>query len=223
VTKRVALVVVAFLLLAASCGGGKAASTASPATTGPSRTTPADGRANEPVPGDYVYDLSGRKGTQAPTGTEITETISAEGKIFNSDIRNNRVSSEVKLVRRWENDGIYLTSTVQTVNGQSRTCTFTHPIKLIPLPFKAGKLAEQKTTDRGCEGVHNIDVQERTTTADATGRKWTVWKIVESEANLQGIELDQQTHFFSPDLGVDVRTWSDSKASSSQSLLKTYP
>jgi len=214
VTKRVAVFVL--LLLVAACS-----SNSSPKTTaGPTMAPVAAGHANRPHAGKYVYSLTGAQGTRVPAGTAITETISSSGDTYTSKITNNQNPNFTVLERKWSSSGVTLDRTETHLQGRPvTTCSFAPPLRVIPIPIKTGALPNQNWGTAGCSGVTLITVDGQQQIQDGTGRSWTVWKI---EEKTQTPTMDIQTHYFSPQLGVDIRD-ERSAPSSTVILLTSYP
>ncbi len=228
--KRVAVAVL-LLLVATACGSkspskpstGSAPSASASASVRPavSRPPATGGSVNRPVAGTYSYLLSGMQGTNVPTGAQINETISISGDTFTSKITNNENPNYSVLVRQWTASGVLLKQTqthLQTKTAE--TCAFQPPIKVIPLPLAPATLPNQQWGSSACSGVTMIKVDGEQTTSDGNGKVWKTWKI---EEKTQTPTIDVQTHYFSPDLGVDVRDERSAQSGSTVTLLTNYP
>jgi len=217
VTKRVALV--ALLVLAVACG--KAAPKTTPAAKRPAVSA---GESNRPVSGVYVYTLTSEKGAKLPTGFERIETISSSANTYTSAITSNQGPNHVTYTKAWSSDGLTLVASDITANGSELRCAYNPPIKEVPFPLKVEKLPRQNWAggpNLNCSGSTDIDVVGQETAYDGRGKSWETWKIV--EATTAGTGMSTQTHWFSPDLGVDVRDESASTSLTTMSVLKDYP
>ena len=222
--------VVLLLLVAAACSKSaeKPKATASAVPTASlrpkvSRPPVSAGSVNRPVAGVYVSTLTSLKGPALPSGMERIETITSSGKdVFQSIIGTNKNSNQVIYQRKWSATGVTLLSSDALANGGERKCEYQPPINLFPLPLKDGALEEQHWSDANlaCSGTTQITVLGQDTTTDARGKKWSVWKI-EEKTNSGGDST--QLHWFSPELGVDIRDQSTSPAQTTLSILRDYP
>jgi hypothetical protein len=227
-TKRFAVVLLA-LLLAAACRG-KSSPSSSPkasavATVKPqpavSRPPVTGGAVNRPVAGLYKYLLSGMQGTNVPGGAEIDEQISVSGDIFTSRITNNENPNYSILERHWTASGVLLDRTETHLQGKAASiCAFQPPIKVVPLPLTTETLPNQQWGNSSCSGVTMIKVDGEVTTSDGNGKVWKVWKI---EEKTQTPTIDVQVHYFSPDLGVDVRDERNAQTGGTVTLLTAHP
>jgi len=219
VTKRI--VIALALLLAAACSGK---STPPKASSSPAATRPpvSDGQVNRPLAGVYVYTLSSVSGAALPPGLERIETVSISGNTYKSLITDNKNANQDTFFRLWTSSAVELAVSDAIVSGGERKCTYTPPIKVVPIPLKIGKLARQSWTspDLACTGTTDINVISQETVADAKGTKWSTWKI--QEVTSSG-GTSTQTHWFSPVLGADIRDQSTSPNESTLSVLSDYP
>jgi hypothetical protein len=219
VTKRIG---VALLLLIAAACGGKTPSPKASATPAPSRPPVAPGQSNRPLAGSYTYTLSSTKGPAVPQGMQRLETVTISGDRYTSVIGDNENANHVTFVRVWSSTGLTLVSSDAVAGTNERKCAYNPPIRLIPLPLKVEKLPRQtwSSPDLACSGTTDINVIGQETTTDGQGKSWSTWKI-EEVTNSGGTST--QTHWFSPDLGVDIRDQSASSAQTTLSVLRDHP
>ncbi len=220
-TKRFAIVAL-LLTLAAACGGGKAKPSATVGSTPKAtRETPPSGQANKPVVGRYVYELKALTGTKLPADFERIDDVTVNGDTVSISTSSNKSPNSVVFNRKFAADGITLVSSKTHTTDRDVPCDYKPPIKVVPFPLKAGTTPTQSWGDAApCMGKTDVNVMGEEEVADAGGRKWKTWKI-EERTTAGG--LSTQLHWFSPELGLDVRNQSTSPNQSTLSVLRDYP
>lgn len=211
------------LLLAAACGGKSTPASTATAKPKVSRPPVSGGQVNRPVTGSYTYTLSTISGAALPAGMERIEALTISGDIYTSVISDNKNSNHVTFYRRWTAAGELLESSDAVANASERKCIYRPPIKVIPIPLKTGKLARQawQSPDLACSGTTDLNVLGPASVSDAKGKTWSTWKV--EEVTTSGGGTSTQLHWFSPELGVDIRDQSSSPGQSTLSVLRDYP
>ena len=227
-TRRTATLILAALLSFVACGSPpddqaepQATETATPA---------ADGDAAPQVPerpraGDYVYEFIGLGTTDVPDGTVLTDSIAVEGEDIVITVTNSRNDNARRIGRRWEEGRVVETSNQTIIGGTRRACTYDPPIEIMHIPVRVEEFKEQESGGPGCQTTNAINVVGREDTEDATGKVWPAW-VIERQI-LSGDRTDEETHWFSPELGHDVRvetiTVSGGRRTETAQLLRSYP
>lgn len=224
---RLPSLLVAALLALGACSSGSAVDddAQSLTTTPPADESVAPEVPEQPRPGTYVYELLGQRGTDVPEGSLLTEELSASGNDYSVLITNNQNSNTRTIRLRWEEERVVQLSNQTTVGGDRRTCNFEPPLETLHIPIRIEEFSEQATGGPGCNQTVAISVVGRQEIQDATGRTWSTW-IIEMQS-LSGGRTDEETRWFSPELGRDVRidtaTETDTRRSETTQLLSSFP
>jgi hypothetical protein len=222
-----------------------AAGTAAPAATqAPAGEVPpaAEGQVNRPKVGRYIYDVSGEgKGPfdpsprPIPSGAQTTTRITRSGNTNTDETTSSAQAGRIVAKTRWEPTKVLLLSYTVEQSGQTLSCTFNPPIEIIHIPIKAEKFPTQNLSGQGnaCGGTVDITVEGKENVKDATGKTWSTWrvKVHQEVRNNQLNTTADETRWFSPDLGVQVRAQSNqsgsfsgaSFSSKTTSVLRSHP
>lgn len=216
-------------MLASACGGGDGGGDTAgddrPATTagdGTARTPDVEaaeeGRVNVPEEGTYVYEYSSEQQNastpdatprRSKEGAELRREVSVSDDVITTADRTSEGSAVATVKRKIEEDGVYELSFETKTDQGTSGCTFSEPIRMIPIPLAEGELDAQPLEGEGgsCDGERTITVEGREETEDAEGVTWTTWRIeVETVVRGEGItNRSTDTRWFSPDLGTDIR------------------
>ncbi len=204
-----------------------AAGTAAPAATqAPSDQVPqaAEGQVNRPKAGRYVYDISGEStspfapGPQKfPSGSQTTTRITRSGNTNTDETTSSAQAGRVVAKSRWEASKVLLLSYTVEQSGQTLTCTFSAPLEIIRIPIKSETFPTQNLSGQGnaCGGTLKITVEGKENVKDAAGKTWSTWrvKVRQEVKNNQLTTTADETRWFSPDLGVQVRSQSNQSGS----------
>jgi hypothetical protein len=227
-------------------GGGattaptSAARTAAPATS--DRKPPAEGRANPPTDGTYVYSYSGTasdpfnpSGPPEKFNGELTTQSSHSGSTYTAEITNSEQPGRTTIRTRWSSTKVEMLSLKTESAAGDFGCTFDPPLLIIKFPIKPETFPTQTLKGEGnaCNGSLDITIVKKTTQKDATGKSWSVWEVkVKTTLKSGQLTLTQQeTRWLSPELGVEIRSngTSDGKyaaqsfKTTSTSALKKHP
>jgi hypothetical protein len=198
-----------------------AAATAAPGTggTGGQQTAPpaAQGGVNTPKDGKYVYTYKGEAtdpfNPAAPPQKfdgELTIESSHQGNVYTSEQTNTESPGRVTTRSRWEATRITLLSFKTETAGGDFSCTFDPPLLIAKIPIKPETFPTQqlKGTGNACDGKLDISVQAKETVQDATGKSWSTWRVrVKLQVgNEQFTNTTDQTQWFSPELGIEIKT-----------------
>ncbi|MEX0874729.1 MAG: hypothetical protein WD646_09075 [Actinomycetota bacterium] len=198
---------VALLLVVSACGNDPV----DPGTPAPDRTpgsgtmptAPPEGGVNRPQTGLYVYELTSTGETEVPAGTKITIDVSADGDLFTTLQTNNRNSNTAAVKEQWDANRVLRISTTVKVGDDEGVCVFEPSVETIRIPLKVEVYPDQEWSGENCEGTTTIRVTRQQNVEDAGGRVWPTWKI---EEKTMGESRTHLVRFFSPALGVDIRT-----------------
>lgn len=178
-----------------------------------------------PPAGDYVYKIVGLGTTTVDENTLLTERVSVAGDEFVIDVSNNRNDNTQQLRLRWEANRVVQLSNDISVDGVRRTCVYEPPLVLFNLPMKSEDLDEQSFDSTRCEQSIAISVTERASVKDDTGRTWATW-VIEVLREGRG-RTDEETHWFAPELGRDIRVETTSESAEAYNhtlrILRSYP
>lgn len=178
---------------------------------------PEDG-VNEPREGVYTYTLTSESTNAAtpdtpkrtsPPDAEWTSTISYEGETVVTKDKSSEGSGVATVVRTWDEDAVReLSFGTKTPQGEG-SCTFDEPFVVLKLPIEEGKLPKQDFKGEGanCNGQRTITVEKRDDASDANGHVWPTW-LIKVATTVEGTGLtvvSEDTRWFSPDLGKDIR------------------
>jgi hypothetical protein len=187
--------------------------------------TSASSEVARPRPGAYVYELAGIGGTEVPDGTQLTQTIAASGDVDFITVTTNRNDNTQRLELRWESKRVVQLSNQTTIGGQQRTCVYDPPLEVLHIPMFIEPFDDQTFRGAACESKVEIEVVDRDSVKDATGRAWSVW-VIETRSEASG-RSDMTTHWFSPELGRDIRTQTTTETTDRQDqteqILSRYP
>ncbi|MFN2592105.1 MAG: hypothetical protein ABR532_04635 [Candidatus Dormibacteria bacterium] len=189
------------------------------ATTPPRAPTPAGAPVSIPLPGTYVYDLSGTTqtpllGIAQPYQPGATLTIDVEGTSPQAggtevEYRGTSSQDQVQTTTREVFGGsrVVLSLTNLTFLGlASYDCTYTPPPEILPIPVQVVTLPTQTWSGAGCSGSLQLGVQGPETTT-AGGQTFTVWKVHSLVHYVAQSSVDvtlDTTSLFSPQLGMAV-------------------
>jgi hypothetical protein len=204
--------VVVSLIVAAACS-----------SSGSPKSSLAPGAVNRPKPGVYVYTLTSTKGPALPAGLERIETLSVSGNRYTSVISDNKNSNRVTYTRGWSSSGETLVAADVSTPTGSIQCAYHPPPRVLPLPLKIEKLPRQTYTapNLSCAGSKDIDVVDKETVKDGKGHRWSTYRI--DETTIESSTSTTQIHWFSPELGADIRSESVSKSLTTLSVLIDHP
>ena len=221
----------------AAPGGAGAAATAKPASQG-GVNTPKDGRYVYRYKGEQTDPFNPTAGPQQFDG-ELTVESSHSGNVYTAEQTNTESPGRVTTRTRWEPTRILLLSFKTETAGGDFNCTYDPPILIAKVPFHPEKFPTQNTKGSGnaCDGKFDINVERMETVKDATGRSWSTWRVhvVFTVGNEQFTNTTDQIQWFSPDLGLEIRTQETSKGEvrtpggsqkfggTSNSVLKSHP
>jgi hypothetical protein len=191
------------------------------ATQAPSGEVPkaAEGQINRPKSGRYVYDLSGEAtnplNPSAPPekfagGAQTTSNISHQGNVTTDESTTSEQAGRTVSKTRWESTKVSLLSISIDTQAGTFSCTFNPPLVILHIPIKAEKFPTQtlKGDGNACSGKVDITVEGKEDVKDATGRSWSTWRVkVRQEVNSDQLTTKtDETRWFSPDLGAQVRS-----------------
>jgi hypothetical protein len=224
----------------ATTAPGTSAATAAPATS--DRTAPAEGRANPPADGTYVYNYSGEAsdpfnpaGPPTKFSGELTNEISHSGSTYTAEITNSEQPGRTTIKTRWSAAKVEMLSLQTESAAGDFGCTFNPPLLITKFPIKPETFPTQQLKGEGnaCNGSLDITVVRKTTAADATKKSWSVWEVkVKTQIKSGQLTITQnETRYVSPELGVEVKSVGTSDGqyaaqkfkTSSTSTLKRHP
>lgn len=178
-----------------------------------------------PRAGEYIYEIVGVGATNVPSGTAITENISASGDEYTIDVTTSTNENRQQIRLRWEAERVLQLSNDIVVDGERRTCVYDPPLVILHNPVREEDLPKQRFNSTTCEQSIEISVTERTSVKDRKGKSWQVWHI--HIARNHAGRRDEEEHYFSPELGRNIRLEqsSETAASSNQTvqILASYP
>jgi hypothetical protein len=228
--RRFAILILAVLLPLSACGSSPEGAPDPDAETTDSPTPAADRDAAPQVPerprsGDYVYEFIGLGTTSVPNGTVLTDAIATSGNDMAITVTNSRNDNVRRIGRRWEEGRVVELSNETVIGGNRRACSYDPPIEIMHIPIRVEEFREQESGGPGCEATNAINVVGREDTEDATGKMWSTW-VIERQI-LSGDRTDEEKHWFSPDLGHDIRvetvTETGGRRTETAQLLRSYP
>jgi hypothetical protein len=110
------------------------------------------------------------------------------------------------------------------IGGRERRCTYNPPLEIIHSPIRVESFPRQETGAL-CRGTVDVTVLGRQSVRDANGRTWPTWVIEIASKN--GSQTDQEKHWFSPELGRDIRSETATEkidvVDQTAQLLRSYP
>jgi hypothetical protein len=205
----------------ASAAAGGAATPAPGAQTGQTETAAkpppaAQGGVNTPKDGRYVYDYKGEStspfnpgGPQKFQG-ELTIDVSHQGSVYQNEETTTVQPGRVTTRTRWESNRILLLYVKVESQGGDFSCEFDPPLLIAKIPIKPETFPTQDFKGKGnaCNGKLDITVVGKEPAKDASGRSWSTWRVrVRTQTNTdQGSQSSDETRWFSPDLGAEIRT-----------------
>jgi hypothetical protein len=201
---------------------------------------------NTPKDGRYVYTYKGEASDPfnptappEPFDGERTVEVSHSGNVYTSEETNTEMPGRFTLRTRWEPSRIQLLSFQTETAAGDFNCNFDPPLLIAKIPIRPETFPTQpfKGSGNACEGKLDITVERQEAMKDTTGRSWSTWRIrVKLQAgNDQFTSTTDQTQWFSPDLGIEVRadgtsqgefrtpTGSQRFEGKSTSVLKSHP
>lgn len=185
----------------------------------------ASANVKRPTPGAYLYDICGLGGTPVQSGTRLTEKIGREGDIDSIEITTNVNDNVRRVLLRWEENRVVQLINGTVIRGVGRRCTYDPPLEILHIPMRAETFPEQQSDPTRCQGKINIAVLGRQGVRDATGRTWQTW-VIELNGEKEA-QTEQEKHWFSPDLGRDIRievsTERRDSVNQTAQLLRRYP
>lgn len=192
---------------------------AAPGGAAPTQTTKpaAEGGVNTPKDGRYVYEYKGQSSNPFNPGAppqdfdgELTSEYTHSGNVYTRETTNSEQPGRQTTRSRWEPAQILLLSIKIETAGGDFNCTYDPPLVIAKIPIKPEKFPTQHFEGEGnaCNGKLDITVERQENVTDATGRSWPTWRVlVDLEVgNEQFTNRSRQTQWFSPDLGIEVRT-----------------
>lgn len=172
------------------------------------------GGINRPAEGVYRYDLEGSQTSPfCPTGcpfdedAEVQVEVDANGDTYTvSSTGEGQGSGRSTNTLRWQDDQVLLLRTENATQVGTFGCTFNPPVKTADIPIQARSWTVDWKGD-DCEGRTTVNVVAQEEIADATGRKWSTWKIEQrTEYRFQDVSgVLEGPAWFSPDLGLQVK------------------
>lgn len=221
----------------AAPGGDGATQTAKPAS---------QGGVNTPKDGSFVYTYKGEStdpfNPAAPPQSfdgELTIDSSHQGNIYTSEQTNTEEPGRVTTRTRWEATRILLLSYKTETGGGDFSCTFDPAPVILKIPIQPEKFPTQtlKGSGNACDGSFDLEVVAKESVKDAAGTSWSTWRIkVRLQlGNEQFTLTTNQTQWFSPDLGIEIKTEETSNgevrtpggsqqfSGKSNSVLKSHP
>jgi hypothetical protein len=197
----------------------------SPASDSGQEETGASENVTRPRVGDYVYDFCGLGDTHVPAGTKFKEHLTTDGDLYTIEVTNNLNGNSRRYQIRWEGNRVVQTSNATTIGGQRRACEYQPPLEILHVPIRVESFASQKTDAALCAGTVDVTVLGRQSVRDASRRKWSTWVIEISTRS--GARTDEERHWFSTELGRDIRletrTEESGKTDQTAQLLRSYP
>lgn len=198
-----------------------------------------EGRTNLPAPGSYVYDVSGTRtsgGRRSPAAEkERTITVSQHrtGDTFTEiPIRNGDSGPTTNTL--WGPESVMLRQMFAEASDGRFECNFSPPLTYLKLPIEKSDYAKETYADVQCSGGQEVKVLGPSETS-AAGRTWRVWRIrrvFDLKVAPLAVELHTDTvHFYSPDVGADVRmevdgrytAGTDSGSTDTTLVLRSWP
>ncbi len=228
---------------AASKSSGGSSSSSKTSTGGTTTPKPAaPGTSNPPKDGTYDYRADGsvtQNGSKPQSFSN--QTISAKDTHSGSTYTSTESTSQGTTTSKdqWTSTGVKLLSiSIQNPAG-TFSCTYNPPVQILRYPIKAETYPQQRLAGSGnaCGGTLDIQVLRKENTNDATGHTWSTWVIhvktnstIKSQYGNATVTMDEM-RYFSPDLGVEVKSVSDDTQSSAlgkttshiTTLLKSHP
>jgi hypothetical protein len=210
VTKRAAIALL--LIFAAACS-----------SKGSPKSSLAPGAVNRPKAGVYVYTLTSTKGPTLPAGLERIETLSVSGDKYTSVISDNKNSNRVTYTRGWSSTGETLIAADVSTQTGGIQCAYNPPPRVLPIPLKVETLPRQtySAPNLRCAGSKDIKVVGQETVKDGKGHSWSTYRI--DERTNESSTSTTQIHWFSPELGADIRSESVSSSLTTLSVLTSHP
>ncbi len=169
-----------------------------------------------------MYDLSGEASDpfnpSAPpekfaSGASTTSQLRHDGDIVIDESTSSESAGRTTTKARWASARVTLVSlTVETPAG-SFACTFKPELVIIHIPIKAEKFPTQNISGDGnaCGGKVDITVEGKEDVKDAAGKTWSTWRVkVHTQTDSGQLKTtNDETRWFSPDLGVQIRQQSN--------------
>jgi hypothetical protein len=190
-----------------------------PAPPAPPTSAPSD-QVRQPVPGDYVFDLTGTStglsATPQPYPPGATQTIRvgpgtavAGGTEYEANQSSPQEPNVQTTIRtRWEPDKVLLVSTLLRLGALSNfPCTYNPPPTLVHIPPVTETFPQQPFGPGDCTGTVDVSVAGPETVA-ATGRAWRTWKVHYRSTFQMGVGLTgtiDTTMWLAPELGQAVK------------------
>ena len=225
---------------AATGAPASAAATSAPGTS--SGGTPAEGKANTPADGTYVYTYTGESsdpfnpaGPPRKFNGELTRESTHSGNVYTEEITNSEEAGRRTVRTRWSSTKVEMLSLRTQSPVGDFACEFDPPIVIAKFPLKAEVYPTQQLKGEGnlCTGSIDITYVRKTTVADATKKSWPVWEVkVRTQGESGQLKLTQnETRYVSPELGFEVKTVANVEGqygaqrfkSNSTSTLKSHP
>ncbi len=233
----------------ASSAPAGATKTTAPAAAGTAATTapaaaakPAEGRANPPKDGTYVYSVSGTASDpfnpaappQKYTG-EQTNTVTHSGDVYTTESTTSERAGRTTIRTKHTTANVTMLSLKSETAGGEFSCIFNPPLVITKFPIKPETFPTQQLKGEGnaCDGTLDITVVKKESVKDATGRAWDTWQAkVKLTLKSDQLTLNQNdTRWVSPELGVEIKSvgTTDGKfgpttfKGSANSALKKYP
>jgi len=225
---------------APSKSSSSSGSTSKGSTTTP-KPAPAGG-ANPPKDGSYAYRTDGSvsqngSNPQNYSNQTVTADISHSGNVYSTKQTTQQGSTTSK--DQWTSTRILFLSVEISSPYGTFSCTYNPPLTIAKFPTKPETFPQQHLNGSGnaCGGTLDITVLDKENVVDASGHKWSAWKIhvkISSQFKYNGQPVSttsDETRWFSPDLGVEVKSIADGSNSSalgkstshSTTLLKSHP
>jgi hypothetical protein len=176
----------------------------------------AQGGVNTPKDGRYVYDYRGEStspfnpgGPQKFEG-ELTTEVSHQGNVYQREQTTSVQPGRTTTRSRWEADRIVLLYIKFETQGGDFSCEFDPPLLIAKIPIKPETFPTQSFKGKGnaCNGKLDITVVGKEPAKDTSGRAWSTWRVhVRTQTTTdQGTQSSDQTQWFSPDLGIEIRS-----------------
>jgi hypothetical protein len=234
----------------ATTAPGGAAKTTAPAATGAAATRapgaqpppPAQGGANRPKDGTYVYNVNGSASDPfnpaAPPqkySGEQTKVLSHQGDVYTEETTSSEQAGRTTIRTRWATDRVTMLSFKSETQGGEFSCTFNPPLLITKFPTKPETYPKQQLKGQGnaCNGSLEITIVKREMVKDASGRAWSTWqaKVRLMFKTEQVTVTNNETRWVSPDLGETIKSvaTADGKfgpttfKGTANTLLKTHP
>jgi hypothetical protein len=172
------------------------------------------GEVNDPPLGTYVYELRGTTETEGSAPVSFSsQQQTTVSRVLGTTSRRPLGPYPALTTRESLRRGdwrIEVVSFEDLIELAEYRCAFNPPLPVIPVSPRAHRVPIRPLRGAGnlCNGSFDSVVAAQRSVQDAGGRSWNTWEVrTRFHANTDGYWVTEwQTRYYSPHLGVDVRT-----------------